>query len=110
MQLEFSLWLYGKRHCNAPLIFNQSRHCFALRKVSLKSLPAIALKSGPRLCYVSLRDPKREFGFVFGNRADGMKREMRRQVICFLFVPVFCAITAALANAADVKVYAFHAG
>ena len=39
-----------------------------------------------------------------------MKREMRRQVICFLFVPVFCAITAALANAADVKVYAFHAG
>ena len=39
-----------------------------------------------------------------------MKREMLRKIICFLFVPVFVLVVSGLAQAADVKAYAFNAG
>ena len=39
-----------------------------------------------------------------------MKREMLRKMMCFLLVPVFLLVALGLAQAADVKVYAFNAG
>ena len=39
-----------------------------------------------------------------------MKREMLRKMMCFLLVPVFLLVAAGMAQAADVKAYAFNAG
>ena len=39
-----------------------------------------------------------------------MKRGMDRKIYCFLLVPVFFLVAAGLAQAADLKVYAFNAG
>jgi N-acyl homoserine lactone hydrolase len=48
--------------------------------------------------------------FILGEEANRMKREMLRKMMCFLLVPVFLLVALGLAQAVDVKVYAFNAG
>lgn len=49
-------------------------------------------------------------GSIFKEKANRMKQEMLRKMIYFLLVPAFFLVAAGLAQAADVKAYAFNAG